>query len=112
MRQNILNSQGFANLKIYAVWVPFVGGIASAIDPSILRDPRVTQYWDGGSLTSSWFEQHVTQNGFPTYDIYFLYGSDAHWANTPDPLLSSGTTVIARTQELSAALATAGSSAG
>ena len=107
-----MNGQGFADLKIYAVWVPFVGGTASAIDPSILGDPRVTQYWDGGALTSSWFEQNVTHNGFPTYDIYFLYGSDADWSNAPDPLLSSGTTVIARTQELSAALSSAGSSAG
>ncbi len=112
MRQNVIGDQAYANLRIYAVWVPFVGGSQDAIDLSILGDAHVTQYWDGGAITSDWFEQNVTKNGFPTYDIYFLYGAEARWKAIPDPLVSSGTTVIGQSDQLLSALASQGSGTG
>jgi cytochrome c-type biogenesis protein len=83
VQREILGSNRTANLRVYAVWVPFLGADQGAANLSerVLPDPRVVQFWDGGALTSEWFAKNVEHSSFPAWDVYYLYGSDAVWTS-------------------------------
>ena len=84
-----------ANIHVFAVWEPVLGAdSASAWDPRVLNDPRVTNYWDPKLQVSQWFGQHLTHSGSVVWDHYFLYGPGASWGNVPGPLVGSGGDVI------------------
>ena len=92
---------------MYAVWVPFLSGTEEAAEVSrrVLPDSRVVQFWDGSSLTSTWFAKNVDHNPAPAWDVYYLYGPEATWTRLPKPLVSSGSTIIGSSSELSGAIA-------
>ncbi len=106
MQSKILEQNPTANLRVYAVWVPFLGGTQAATNLSerVLPDQRVDQYWDGGALTSDWFAKNVEHSLAPAWDVYFLYGSDASWTSVPGPLVSSGGTIIGQSSALENAI--------
>lgn len=106
MQREILENSSSANLRVYAVWVPFLGGTRESADLSrgVLPDPRVVQFWDGSSLTSQWFAENVEHSAAPAWDVYYLYGPDATWTDAPGPLASSGGTIIGRSGELKQAI--------
>ncbi|MEZ4713919.1 MAG: hypothetical protein R3A44_42435 [Caldilineaceae bacterium] len=56
-------------------------------------------------MSGNWFAQHVSQQEPLAWDAYFLYGADAVWEAEPGPLISTGYTIMERTQQLSADLA-------
>ena len=87
---------------MYAVWVPFNGGSEQAADVSqrVLPDPRVVHIWDGEAATSNWFAENVEKSFAPAWDVYYLYGPDATWIDVPEPLISSGTTIIGRSSAM------------
>src|SRR6059036_2940583 len=95
VQTHILEKNPTEELRVYAVWVPFLGGNEHAADLSQreLPDPRVVQYWDDAA-TSDWFAENVQQSSAPAWDVYFLYGPDAEWTGVPRPLVSSGGTII------------------
>ena len=70
----------------------------------VLPDPRVTQFWDGGAVTSEWFAENVDHSPAPAWDVYYLYGPDASWTNVPGPIVSSGATIIGRSSALKDAI--------
>ena len=107
MQREILEAEPEAELAVYAVWVPFLGGTrdAAALSQRVLPDPRVIQFWDEAALTSDWFAERVENSQAPAWDVYYLYGPDARWTDVPSPLLSSGATIIGRSSELKAAIA-------
>jgi hypothetical protein len=107
VQREILERYGTPNLRVYAVWLPFLGGTPRAADVSkrVLPDPRVVQYWDGAAATSDWFAKNVEDSASPAWDVYYLYGPDAGWTDVPGPLISSGGTVIGRSSELKQAIA-------
>lgn len=102
MQREILEENGASNLRVYAVWLPFLGGTQRAADVSlrVLPDPRVVQYWDGAAVTSDWFAENVEDSAAPAWDVYYLYEPDAQWTDVPGPLTSSGGTIIGRSSEL------------
>ncbi len=106
MQREILESYRTSNLRVYAIWVPFLGaGRQSAeLSERLLPDPRVLQYWDGSALTSQWFAKNVEHSSFPAWDVYYLYGPEATWTSAPGPLVSSGGSVIGRSSALRAAI--------
>jgi len=106
VQREILEKQGTSNLRVYAVWVPFLAGTQQAADVSqrVLPDPRVVHYWDGAAATSDWFAENVEHSSAPAWDVYYLYGPDATWTVVPGPLISSGGTIIGRSAELSDAI--------
>lgn len=91
---------------MYAVWVPFSGGTSDAADVSrrVLPDPRVVQFWDGSALTSEWFAKNVDHSLGPAWDVYYLYGPDAMWIDVPEPIVSSGGTIIGQISALKDAI--------
>lgn len=100
MQSEILEKSPQAEIAVYAVWLPFLGGTNEAIDTEILADPRVDHFWDGSRLTSEWFGNAVF-DGFLAWDVYLLYGSDARWTDSPDEPVSAGGTVIGQSQRIS-----------
>jgi len=106
VQSKILEQNPTANLRVYAVWVPFLGGNQQAADLSqrVLPDPRVDQFWDGGAVTSDWFAENVVKSSAPAWDVYFLYGPEARWTSIPGPLVSSGGSIIGQSSALEQAI--------
>ncbi len=106
MQTEILEKEATANLRVYTVWVPFLGGNRDATrrTQGIMSDQRVTQYWDEEAVTSEWFTTNVDGGSGPGYDVFYLYGPDARWSDVPGPLVESGGTVIGQTDRLRAAV--------
>lgn len=106
MQREILDENGTSNLRVYTVWLPFLGGTqeAAGVSRRVLPDPRVIQYWDGAAATSDWFAENVEDSAALAWDVYYLYGPDAQWTDVPAPLISSGGTIIGRSPELKEAI--------
>lgn len=107
MQQEILEKHPQANLKVYTVWFSMLAGDSrSRWRSGAMPDPRVTHFWDEERIASQWFAEHVEGAQGLTWDIYFLYGPEATWdANgTPQPLISSGATVLGKREELQTSL--------
>jgi hypothetical protein len=101
-----MESEPTAELRVYAVWVPFSGGTSEAADVSrrVLPDPRVTHFWDGDAVTSDWFAENVDHSPAPAWDVYYLFGPDATWTVVPAPIVSSGRTIIGQSSTLQDAI--------
>jgi hypothetical protein len=101
VQRDILEQHSNAEVKVYAVWLPVLGGDSRrGWDDEVMTDRRVTHLYDGERLVGSWFAQNVTlEDGF-VWDTYLLYGPDATWSNVPTLLISSGGTIIDKGSEL------------
>jgi hypothetical protein len=108
VRENILDREQSKDLRIYAVWLNQRATDArDEIDASILRDPRVTQYWDPEGITGRYFaETDLGGLGYPgfVYDVYYVFGGTAAWADEPAPLAASGSPVVYDGEKLLAAV--------
>jgi hypothetical protein len=107
VQREILDQSESSNLRVYAVWLPFLGANEQAADVShrVLPDPRVIHYWDPDAAVSDWFAEnvdHITAKAW--WDVYYLYGPDARWRDVPGPLIASGGTIIGRSAELKGAI--------
>jgi hypothetical protein len=107
VQREILEADPDADLAVYAVWLPFLGGSRDAANLSrrVLPDRRVIHLWDESAITSDWFAKHVERSPAPAWDVYYLYGPDARWSDLPGPLVSSGATIIGRSSALKTAIA-------
>jgi hypothetical protein len=67
----------------------------------------VTQYWDPQGITGTYFAETdlggLGYSGF-VYDVYYVFGGDATWAEQPAPLAGSGSPVLYEGDKLLAAL--------
>jgi hypothetical protein len=104
VQNNILSKNPDPSLRVFVIWVPFLGGSRSAINPSIFPDSRVTYLWDQNAMSSQWFSRHVTRQPGPTWDYYMLFPPGARWVAAPGPVASQGGPVIGATAQLVAAL--------
>lgn len=108
MRENILDIEKSQELRFYVVWLDQRPTDArDTIDESTLRDPRVTQYWDGEGITGTYFaDADVAGMGYAgfVYDVYYVFGPDARWADKPPPPSGAGGPVLYEGEELLAAI--------
>jgi hypothetical protein len=72
------------------------------IDPDLFTDSRVEQFWDGNKVAGTWFAETIEDYSGVAWDVYYLYGPDAEWAEIPAPLISTGATVIGERETLEA----------
>jgi len=92
-------------LDVLVVWFNMLPGDSrELLDTRTLADPRVKNYWDEQKLVGSWYSEEVTHRRGVTWDAFFLYGPQAHWSSLPEPLVSSGSTVIGQHDKLLAGL--------
>ena len=94
-----------AKLKVYAIWFDVLAGDdRSKWDSTLLSDARVTELWDAEGELGNWFPQQDEYAGIVrgplAWDIFFLYGGNATWEEVPQPLVKSGSTIIASSREL------------
>lgn len=89
-----------ANLEVYVVWEPMLGGRRDhALEATALMpDPRVHHFWNDQFIVGNHFREAAF--GRTAWDIYFLYGSEAEWAAMPGPQISSGFTIYSRRDQL------------
>jgi hypothetical protein len=104
VRDDILAKNPRANLVVYAVWLPELGGSRDAWSSSVLPDRRVVSYWDGDERVALWYASHVVDQPGIVWDAFFLYGPSARWGSTPGPLVAGGGTVIGESERLQAAI--------
>jgi hypothetical protein len=104
VQSNILSRNASPGLRVFVVWVPFLGGSRAAINPSVFPDARVTSLWDPHATSSQWFSRHVTHQGGPTWDYYLLFGPGARWGAVPGPIVSQGGNVIGVSGQLLGAI--------
>lgn len=72
----------------------------------ILDDPRVVHYWDEKKKVGRFFADKDPETNDPdvVWDAYYLYGPDAQWLMKPEPLLSTGATVLDEFDKLKSGL--------
>jgi hypothetical protein len=76
----VLSAEGADDVRFFAVWVNRgIGDDRESVDPALLEDERVTQYWDPEGLTGRHF---ADGEGF-AYDVYYVFGPDATWRDRP-----------------------------
>ena len=94
------------DIKVYAVWYNMLASDAeSKWPPKPLVDPRVTHYWDAEKLVGTWYGENVTvkEPDHVEWDMYFLYGEEAHWGESgPSHEISRGRTIVDSRNQLKA----------
>ena len=74
------------SVRAYVVWLPIFGGDfkgeARKLSSSF-RDKRVSYFLDPDSSTGKRWERVLKTGRFIAWDVYFLYGPDAHWEEEP-----------------------------
>lgn len=111
VHDHILAKHPHGDLRVYAVWLPILPSDSrSEWDPSVLDDKRVAEFWDRDLVVGTWFGRHLDelgageQTGGVYWDAFLVFDEDARWDEVPSPLVSAGATVIARSDQLQAAL--------
>ena len=72
-------------LKVYVIWMTAFARDshgAAATRAQELADDRIRHYWDARNATGrGWMPTFDMPR--PAWDVYFLYGAGATWADTP-----------------------------
>ncbi|MDQ2676623.1 MAG: hypothetical protein M3Y34_07415 [Actinomycetota bacterium] len=94
MWAGILDRHPTADLKVYVVWLPMLSTDARSrwrFTGHTIDDPRVTHFWDERRVVGRWLaEQAGWDDGDVMWDVYFLYGAEAEWGETPSEPLVRG----------------------
>jgi hypothetical protein len=76
-----------SDLRVYAVYVPILGGDDEASVPSAMKrlpDSRVMFYWDAkGELTHSYSGVLQLGEARPAWDVYLVFDRTAEWKAEP-----------------------------
>jgi len=107
VQTQLLAQNPFAQLRVYAVWLPMLGGDAREMwNGTTMPDTRVMHYWDGEAVIGQWFAKQVDGYEGIAWDVYYLYGPDATWESVPSPLIGSGATIYGERQTLKVQVST------
>jgi hypothetical protein len=94
-------------LRVYAVWLPMLGGDArEKWNGNTMPDTRVIHFWDGEYIVGRWFAKQVDGYEGIAWDIYYLYGPDATWESVPSPLIGEGITIYSEREMLKTQVST------
>jgi hypothetical protein len=100
----VLAAEPSTDVQYYVVWLNQRStDAADTIDATTLDDPRVRQYWDGEGVTGTYFADAdlggLGYAGF-VYDVYYVFGPEATWADEPAPLVGARVPVVSYVEEL------------
>ena len=71
------------------------------IDGAGMVDPRVTHLWDTGNVVGQEFlERFGVDFGGLDYDFFLMFDPNATWVSNPPRPISSGATVIGKSEQL------------
>jgi hypothetical protein len=108
VRQEILDANPTAALRVYVVWFDmFDGDERATVDTSLLADPRVTHLWDEGKVVGTWYARSLTRPEDPEWvewDAFFVYPPGPPWAEAATRPARWGRTVIGKREDLRAAV--------
>jgi hypothetical protein len=108
VRENVIDRYPDAELRVYVVWMPMLATDARGeIDVALLEDDRVRQFWDEERVLGTYLaEANLGGLGYSgiVWDAFFLFGSEARWADRPSGLITSGAPVGGEAQKLESAL--------
>jgi hypothetical protein len=94
-------------LRVYAVWLPMLGGDArEKWDGRTMPDIRVTHFWDGELQIGQWFAEQVEGYRGVSWDTYYLYGPGSKWETVPSHLVGSAGTIYAERERLKMQIST------
>ena len=104
----MLSAEAAEDVRFFVVWVNRgTGDDRDSIDPALLAGEHVRQYWDVDGITGTRFAEvdlgDLGDEGF-VYDVYYVFGPDATWAEEPGPVAGAGRPVVSRVGELLAQL--------
>jgi hypothetical protein len=104
--QHVLVDHPNADVWVQAIWIPMQpGDKRSYAEDVLIKDPRVTNYWDGDKTAGTWLADNRISDlagpGSVVWDAYFAFGPNATWNSTPDHLVASGSDIIDTTSGLS-----------
>ena len=106
MQKEILEKHPSSKLRVYVVWFSMLPTDARSRwgwTGGVLTDSRTSHFWDERRVVGRWFAEHGNpedSDGGIVWDTYYLYGPDAYWDSKPGPLISTGTTVRDKVDEL------------
>ena len=107
MQTQLLAQYPSEQVRVYAVWLPMLGGDArEEWNGTTMPDARVTHFWDGELQVGQWFAKQVEGYDGVSWDVYYLYGPHAVGETIPSPLLGSGRTIFAERQALQKQIST------
>jgi len=68
----------------------------------ILDDARTVHYWDEKKKVGRFFAGKDPESNNPdvVWDAYYLYPPEAQWLTKPEPLMSTGATVLDEFEKL------------
>ena len=84
------------------IWVKrWATDTRAEIDGAGLVDSRVTHLWDAGNLVGRGFlERFGVDFGGLDYDFFLMFDPNATWVSNPPRPISSGATVIGKSEQL------------
>jgi hypothetical protein len=102
------------NVKVYTVWYEMYPGDDPSDYPEareLMKDKRVTHYWDQGKDVGKWFYNLVQTNvkGTIEWDAFYLYSPESVWGGSvtdrPTELLTWGRTILRDRKKLTGKIA-------
>jgi hypothetical protein len=107
VQKEILDEFPDKDLRVYAVWFDmFDGDERATVDLGLLPDPRVTHFWDAGKRAGAWYGAWTrpADPEWVEWDVFFVYPRGATWERSAGQPRRWGRTVIAKREDLRAAL--------
>jgi hypothetical protein len=107
VQTQLLDQRPSDQLRVYAVWLPMLGGDArEKWNGTTMPDNRVIHFWDGELHVGQWLAEQVEVYRGVSWDAYYLYGPDAKWETVPSHLVGSGGTIFDKREALELKMST------
>jgi hypothetical protein len=98
VQEELLATHPTALLRVYTIWVARLDSdTRDARATRVMPDPRVDHFWDTDHQVARWFTAHQPWSqefGPIAWDVFYLYGSEASWDEVPQPLISTGCSIL------------------
>lgn len=109
MLSDILQEKPDQPLAVFVIWFAVLGPDSpSAVDRSLLNDPRAIHIWDSEGAVSASFSDNAEEVGLPDddllWDAYLLFDGTTEWTDIPPWVYGWGAPVVTAIEELEAQL--------